>query len=95
MTIVVGNRRRGGGWWRLGLVLIAWLAIAAPTIAAVQVARRVRAIARSLPPPPDLAAWQAGAPRTSTLVAHDGTTSADSEQSRVYPLINLNVGWSF
>ncbi len=74
MTIVVGNRRRGGGWWRLGLVLIAWLAIAAPTIAAVQVARRVRAIARSLPPPPDLAAWQAGAPRTSTLVAHDGTT---------------------
>ena len=47
MTIVVGNRRRGGGWWRLGLVLIAWLAIAAPTIAAVQVASSYSAIGAS------------------------------------------------
>lgn len=35
----------------------------------------------------------------SVLVAQahatDGTTSADNEQSRVYPLINLNLGWSF
>jgi hypothetical protein len=35
----------------------------------------------------------------SVLVAQahatDGTTTADSEQSRIYPLINLNLGWSF
>ena len=74
MRVVVGNRRRGGGWWRLGLVVIGWLMIAAPTIVAALVVTRVRAIARALPPPPDLAAWQATAPRTSTLVARDGTT---------------------
>ena len=74
MRVVVGNRRRGGGWWRLGLVVIGWLMIAAPTIAAALVVTRVRAVARALPPPPDLAAWQATAPRTSTLVARDGTT---------------------
>ena len=74
MRVVVGNRRRGGGWWRLGLVVIGWLMIAAPTIVAALVVTRVRAVARALPPPPDLAAWQATAPRTSTLVARDGTT---------------------
>lgn len=74
MRVVVGNRRRGGGWWRLGLVVIGWLMIAAPTIVAALVVTRVRAVARALPPPPDLAAWQAAAPRTSSLVARDGTT---------------------
>ena len=71
--VVVGNRRRGGGWWRLALVLTAWLAIAAPTVATLVVITTVRAWARALPPVPDVGAWQADAPATSRIVARDGT----------------------
>ena len=69
--VVVGNRRRGGGWWRLALVLTAWLAIALPTVATLVVITTVRAWARALPPVPDVGAWQADAPATSRIVARD------------------------
>ncbi|MBK9034801.1 MAG: transglycosylase domain-containing protein [Myxococcales bacterium] len=71
--VVIGNRRRGGGWWRLALVVIAWLAIAAPTVGALWAITTVRGWARTLPPVPDLAAWRARAPATSTILARDGT----------------------
>lgn len=71
--VVIGNRRRGGGWWRLVLVALAWATLATPTVSGLMIAARVRAAARGLPPVPDVAAWQAAAPATSRLVAADGT----------------------
>ncbi|MEZ4398721.1 MAG: transglycosylase domain-containing protein [Kofleriaceae bacterium] len=71
--VVVGNRRRGGGWWRLALVVVAWLAVATPTVAMVWAVATLRAAARGLPPVPDVAAWTAAAPATSTVLAADGT----------------------
>ena len=75
--IVVGNRRVGGGWWRLTLVVTAWLAIAVPTIVVGRAVLQVRAWARDLPPPPDVGAWLATAPSTSVIVAADGTVLTD------------------
>ena len=71
--VIVGNRRRGGGWWRLALIAVAWVAIAAPTVGGLTAIARLRAADRGLPAVPDVAAWQAGAPATSRLVAADGT----------------------
>ncbi len=74
---MVRNRRTGGAWWRLPLVLIAWALIAAPVLAGGWVVLQLRAWARDLPAVPDLAAWTAGAPQTSRLVAADGTLLAE------------------
>ena len=75
--VVIGNRRRGGGWWRLPLVLLAWVVIAAPIGAAWWAVGTLRAWSRDLPAVPDLAAWTAQAPRTSRIVAADGTLLAE------------------
>jgi penicillin-binding protein 1A len=77
LRVVVGNRRRGGGWWRGPLVLLGWLAIAAPIVAATVAIRTLRRWATDLPPVPDLAAWSEAAPRTSRIVAADGTVLAE------------------
>jgi hypothetical protein len=41
--VIVGNRRRGGGWWRLALIAVAWVAIAAPTLGGLTAIARLRA----------------------------------------------------
>ena len=63
--MIVANRRDGGWWWRLPIVAVLWLALALPVVAAGAVAVTLRRWARDLPDVPDLAAWQAQAPRTS------------------------------
>lgn len=73
----LGNRRRGGRWWRGPLVLGAWLAMAAPIVAALIAVTTLRRWARDLPAVPDLAAWQAAAPATSTILAADGSVLAE------------------
>lgn len=73
MRITVANRRDGGWWWRLPLVLVIWLAIAAPIVTAIVGVTIVRGWARDLPAVPDLAAWRARAPQTSLVVAADGS----------------------
>ena len=71
--VVVANRRRGGLWWRLPIVLAVWLAIAAPLVAALIALATLRRWARDLPEVPDVAAWIRDAPATSEIVAQDGT----------------------
>ena len=73
----VGNRRRGGGWWRLPLVLVAWVAIVAPLVAGTIAVRTLRAWAKDLPAVPDLEAWTDQAPRTSVILAADGSILAE------------------
>ncbi len=75
--VVVGNRRRGGWWWRLPLVLAAWLAIATPIAGAGWAISTLRTWSRDLPAVPDLAAWSTQAPRTSRMLAADGTLLAE------------------
>jgi penicillin-binding protein 1A len=75
--VAVANRRDGGWWWRLPIVAVLWLAIAVPVIAGGAVAVTLRRWARDLPEVPDLAAWQARAPRTSLVLAADGSHLAE------------------
>jgi penicillin-binding protein 1A len=77
VNIIVANRRDGGWWWRLPLLAVIWLAIAAPIIAALVVATTLRHWARDLPDVPDLAAWRAQAAQTSILLAADGSHLAE------------------
>ncbi|HVV84861.1 MAG TPA: transglycosylase domain-containing protein [Kofleriaceae bacterium] len=72
----IANRRRGG-WWYGPLLLVAWLVTAAPLVAGALAIATLRRWSRDLPPVPDLAAWTAGAPRTSRIVAADGTVLAE------------------
>jgi membrane carboxypeptidase/penicillin-binding protein len=73
----VVNRRDGGWWWRLPLLAILWLAIAAPIVAAGAVAVTLRRWAEGLPEVPDLAAWRQLAPQTSLVLAADGSHLAE------------------
>jgi penicillin-binding protein 1A len=75
--VAVANRLRGGRWWRGPLVLIAWGLIVAPLIAASIAIVTLRRWSRDLPPVPDLEAWTEQAPRSSVLVAADGTILAE------------------
>nr|HEX4319032.1 transglycosylase domain-containing protein [Kofleriaceae bacterium] len=77
LPVRVANRRDGGWWWRLPIVAILWLAIAVPAGVGVVVAITLRTWARDLPKVPDLADWRARAPRTSLVVAADGSHLAD------------------
>ena len=73
----IANRREGGWWWRLPVVAVLWLALVIPIAAGGAVAVTLRRWARDLPDVPDLAAWQAGAPQTSLVLAADGTHLAE------------------
>ena len=73
----IANHRDGGWWWRLPVVAILWLAIATPILAAAVVATTLRRWAQDLPDVPDLAAWRAGAPQTSLVLAADGSHLAE------------------
>ncbi len=79
LRVVIGNRRRGGGWRAAFalLALLGWLATAAPIVAGAIVVTTLRRWARDLPPVPDVAAWTAATPRTSRIVAADGTVLAE------------------
>jgi penicillin-binding protein 1A len=75
--VAIGNRRRGGLWWRIPVALLLWLPFAAPVVAIVVGVTTIRGWARDLPAEPDLAAWTAAAPRTSRMYAADGTLLAE------------------
>lgn len=68
----VANRRHGGLWWRVPLVICAWSLLAAPLVAVAVAVRTLHGWAAALPAVPDLAAWRAAAPATSAIVAADG-----------------------
>ena len=73
----IANRRDGGWWWRLPLLAVIWLVLAAPIVAGLSVAITLRRWARDLPEVPDLDAWRADAPQTTLIVAADGTYLAE------------------
>lgn len=79
--IRIANRRRGGQrsglWWRAPLALVVWLLCAAPAIILTVVTILLRQYAADLPRVPDLDGWDARAPRTSVIVAADGTVLAE------------------
>ena len=77
MRVVVANRRDGGWWWRLPVLAVIWLVIAAPIVAGLVVASTLRHWARDLPDVPDLAAWRAQAAQTSLVLAADGSHLAE------------------
>jgi penicillin-binding protein 1A len=56
---------------------IVGLLVAAPLLAALIGASLLRSWARDLPDVPDLAAWREGAPRSSQILAADGSVLAD------------------
>jgi penicillin-binding protein 1A len=73
IQVSVANRRDGGWWWRLPLVALIWLAIAAPIIAGLVIVSTLRGWAKDLPEIPDLAAWRSSAHQSSRVVAADGS----------------------
>ncbi|HTJ40637.1 MAG TPA: transglycosylase domain-containing protein [Kofleriaceae bacterium] len=77
MRVEIANRRTGGSWWRIAIFSLLSIAIVAPVIAGMIAWTLLRRWARDLPPIPDLAAWRQAAPRTSRIVAADGTLMAE------------------
>lgn len=74
---VIKNRRSGGVWWRVIVVLLVWLSYAVPLSGGVAAYLLVRDYARDLPAIPDLDAWERGLPRTTVIRARDGTVLAE------------------
>ena len=77
IPVVVANRRDGGWWWRAPVLLVIWLAIAAPIAIGLVLASTLRGWAADLPAVPDLAAWRAAAPQTSRILGADGSHLAE------------------
>lgn len=75
--VVIANARSGGWWWRLPILAVLWLAIAAPIVVGLVVASTLRSWAHDLPEVPDLSQWLANAPQTSYIVAADGSRLAE------------------
>lgn len=75
--IRVENRREGGWWWRLPILAVIWLAMAAPIVVGGIVASTMRRWASDLPAIPDLAEWRERAPQTSRILAADGSYLAE------------------
>ncbi|MCW5809127.1 MAG: transglycosylase domain-containing protein [Deltaproteobacteria bacterium] len=75
--VIVTNRRDDGWWWRLPIFGLISLCAIAPAVTLGYVVWKLRAWAADLPDVPDLAAWRAGAPRTSLIVAADGSHLAE------------------
>ncbi|HUH05674.1 MAG TPA: PBP1A family penicillin-binding protein [Kofleriaceae bacterium] len=71
------NASEGGLWWRIPCVLLLWAPIAAPTVIGLIAVGTLRDYARDLPRTPDLDAWEQAVPRTTVLVAADGTVLAE------------------
>ncbi|MCG8417202.1 MAG: PBP1A family penicillin-binding protein [Proteobacteria bacterium] len=76
-TVHIVNRHPGGYWWKIPLALVLWLPMAAPMTAGGIGVAVLRQYAADLPRVPDLDRWAAGLPRTSTIVAADGTVLAE------------------
>lgn len=77
VAITNARRDRRGWWWRLPILAVLWLVIAAPIIAVLVVASTLRGWARDLPEVPDLGAWRADAHQTSYILAADGSRLAE------------------
>ena len=75
--VIVGNRRDRGWYWKLPVLAVIWLVIAAPLVAVLIAVSTLRGWARDLPAVPDLAAWRASAAGTTYILAADGSRLAE------------------
>jgi len=75
--VAIANRRDGGWWWRLPILAVIWLGVAAPIVTGLTVATTLRRWARDLPEVPDLDAWRTHAHQTTLILAADGTHLAE------------------
>lgn len=75
--VIVGNYREGGYWWRIPILLVIWVMIAAPIVVGWILTSRLRSYATDLPEVPDLTAWRAAAPQTTRVYAADGSILAE------------------
>jgi len=73
----IANRREGGWWWRLPILAVIWLVLAAPFVVGGVAVTTLRRWARDLPAVPDLAQWREMAPQTSRILAADGSYLAE------------------
>jgi penicillin-binding protein 1A len=73
----IANRHPGGLWWRIPSVLLLWSMFAVPVIAGLAALIVLRDYNRGLPYAPNLDAWERTLPRTSVIVAHDGSLLAE------------------
>lgn len=73
----VVNRARGGLWWRGPVAALLWLLLAAPQVLVLVAIAIYARHAADLPSVPDLERYAAAAPRTSVIVAADGTLLAE------------------
>ncbi len=73
----IANRRPGGLWWRVPVALVLWLVLTAPLVAAAVALAILRDWAADLPRVPDLDRWDQRLPRTSLVLAHDGSVLAE------------------
>ncbi len=73
----IENRAPGGLWWRIPIVTVLWLVIAAPQVILVAGYVVLRDYASGLPSTPNLERWEQAVPRTSRIVAADGTVLAE------------------
>lgn len=73
----IANARDGGGWWRLLVLAVIWLAIALPIVVALVVGTTLRRWAKDLPEVPDLDTWRTTAPQSSVVLAADGSHLAE------------------
>jgi penicillin-binding protein 1A len=76
-AVVIANARRRALWWQVPAVLLLWLPVATAISGAVALLAVLRDYQRDLPRVPDLERWEARVPRTSYLVAADGTVLAE------------------
>ncbi|MBI4512027.1 MAG: PBP1A family penicillin-binding protein [Deltaproteobacteria bacterium] len=73
----VANRARRGPAWRFVLAAVAWLFLAVPQVAVITLARGYQQLTSDLPQVPDLPGHERLAPRSSQIMAADGTVLAE------------------
>ncbi len=86
----IANRHAGGLWWRIPSVVLLWSFFAIPVIAASAALIVLRDYNRGLPQAPNLDSWERTLPRTSVILAHDGSVLAEIPFS-----INDEIGHRF
>ncbi len=76
--MVSGHRRAARSlWWRVPLALLCWLPLGLPLAAALATYAIYAQHTRGLPEVPDLDAYARAAPRSSVILAADGSVLAD------------------
>jgi penicillin-binding protein 1A len=74
----IGNRGPAGGlWWRIPAALAVWIVVATPQLAAIVAYKLYAKYAAGLPAVPDLDEYARAAPRSSRILAADGTVLAE------------------